>query len=176
MKSSKLLISSIVLISTIGFIVDRQYQEQSIVLKCSGYPTYETNGIQKEEGKPYLLEKIYNFSNKSFLGLYDDWKMIEDEHSNGREFNDGELHLPDRDILESVYVNKDHISIIYSDILRVSKGKDYFSENYETVRVDRNTGEWKYTYIYKVTDKNNKLTNDYGSHIIGSCERFNKKL
>jgi hypothetical protein len=44
------------------------------------------------------------------------------------------------------------------------------------VRVDRNTGEWKYTYIFKVTDKNNKLTNDYGSHIIGSCERFNKKL
>ena len=66
------------------------------------------------------------------------------------QFNNGELHLPDRDILESVYVNKDHISIIYSDIWRVSKGKDYFSENYETVRVDRNTGEWKYTYIYKL--------------------------
>ena len=176
MKLSKLLISSIVFISTIGFVVDRQYHEQSIVLKCSGYPTYETNGIQKEEGKPYLLENIYNFSNQSILGFYDDWKMIEDEHRNGREFTNQELHFKDRDLLGSVHVNKDHISIIYSEIRKGSESKDYFSENYENIVIDRNTGEWKYSYIYKVRDKNNKLTDDHGSHIVGSCERTNNKL
>ena len=170
--------TSIFLICTMVFVVDRQYQEQSIVLKCIGYSTNEKYGVKHDDNDPYQLEEIYNFSNDSFLGLYDDWKMIQGEYRNGIEFTNQEFHFNDFGTLESVYVNKDHISIISTSIRDdLNKKKEpKYSEKFESIDIDRNSGKWNFSYQYKERDKNNKLIYDLNSHVIGSCERIKNKL